>query len=193
MVQRPIVKKLAQWQASELAVTEEAPLTSRELDILRLIARGCNNAQIAEALGVAEQTTRNYISRLYEKVHVSSRAQAIVWARTEPGIGASRPVHCHAADQPAFLLVKYARNYAQKQNCRKVMVPPGNRCVFRTTGGASVKTVSIEVRRRKNAEIEAAVLDRVALQDARYPACSCGVHCSRVPDNMIVITQHDAL
>ncbi len=78
---RPIVKKLAQWQASESAVIDETALTSREFDILKLIARGCNNAQIAEALGIAEQTTRNYISKIYEKLNVSSRAEAIVWAR----------------------------------------------------------------------------------------------------------------
>ncbi len=78
---QPIVKKLAQWQASEWGVMEETALTSRELDILKLIARGCNNTQIAEGLGIAEQTTRNYVSRIYEKLNVTSRAQAIAWAR----------------------------------------------------------------------------------------------------------------
>ncbi len=78
---QPIVKKLAQWRASESAVTEERALTSREFDILKLIARGCNNGQIAETLGIAEQTTRNYISKIYEKLNVNSRAEAIVWAR----------------------------------------------------------------------------------------------------------------
>ena len=56
-------------------------LTFRERQLLKLIAQGWSNAQIARELQLAEQTVRNYMSRLYAKLGVDSRAQAIIWAR----------------------------------------------------------------------------------------------------------------
>jgi DNA-binding NarL/FixJ family response regulator len=55
-------------------------LTLREQEILRAIALGASNQQIALRLNLAEQTIRNYITRIYEKLGVSSRAEAIIWA-----------------------------------------------------------------------------------------------------------------
>jgi DNA-binding NarL/FixJ family response regulator len=63
--------------------SESSPLTeltAREQEILQEIARGQSNAQIALALHLAEQTVRNYTSRIYEKLGISSRAEAIIWA-----------------------------------------------------------------------------------------------------------------
>ena len=54
-------------------------LTSRDEAILTLLAEGCSNMQIATRLCLAEKTVRNYISRLYTKIEVGSRAEAIVW------------------------------------------------------------------------------------------------------------------
>lgn len=65
------------------ASKESSPLTEltgREKEILQEIARGQSNAQIALALHLAEQTVRNYTSRIYEKLGISSRAEAIIWA-----------------------------------------------------------------------------------------------------------------
>lgn len=56
-------------------------LTSRERQLLVMIARGWSNMQIAAELQLAEQTVRNYASRLYGKIDVHSRAQAVIWAR----------------------------------------------------------------------------------------------------------------
>lgn len=61
-------------------------LTPREREVLELIARGDSNSQIAESLGLSYPTIRNYVARLYEKIEVNSRAQAVVWAR-ERGFG----------------------------------------------------------------------------------------------------------
>jgi DNA-binding CsgD family transcriptional regulator len=61
-------------------------LTPRELDILKWIARGAGNEAIAEQLVVSPKTVRNYVSRIYSKLGVDSRAQAIVLAR-EAGLG----------------------------------------------------------------------------------------------------------
>jgi PAS domain S-box-containing protein len=63
-----------------------AELTPREREVLELIARGSSNNQIAEELGLSNPTVRNYVARLYEKLGVNSRAQAVVWAR-ERGFG----------------------------------------------------------------------------------------------------------
>ena len=60
----------------------DAPLlTERESQIIRLIARGWDNARIAEELCLSEQTIRNYVSRLYGKIGVQTRAEAVVWGR----------------------------------------------------------------------------------------------------------------
>lgn len=69
-----------------LEQVEVVSLTDREQQILRLIAIGQNNAHIASALHLAEQTVRNYISRLYVTLGLHSRAEAVVWAR-EQGMG----------------------------------------------------------------------------------------------------------
>ena len=61
-------------------------LTVREREILDLIARGQDNAGISESLFLSPNTVRNHISRVFAKLGVSSRAQAIVLAR-EAGMG----------------------------------------------------------------------------------------------------------
>ena len=61
-------------------------LTPRELDILKWIATGAGNETIAEQLVISPKTVRNYVSRIYDKLGVESRAQAIVLAR-EAGLG----------------------------------------------------------------------------------------------------------
>jgi DNA-binding NarL/FixJ family response regulator len=53
------------------------PLTARETEILDLIADGRSNAEIAEALVVEEKTVKNHITRLYSKLSISSRYEAI--------------------------------------------------------------------------------------------------------------------
>jgi len=61
-------------------------LSARENQVLELIARGLDNAQIAVRLELSEKTVRNHITRVFEKLQVESRAQAIVRAR-QAGIG----------------------------------------------------------------------------------------------------------
>jgi NarL family two-component system response regulator LiaR len=62
---------------------EEAPthrLTKREIDVLRMVAAGANNHEIAEKLGLRQKTVRNYLSRLYRKLASQSRAQLATYA-----------------------------------------------------------------------------------------------------------------
>jgi pimeloyl-ACP methyl ester carboxylesterase/DNA-binding CsgD family transcriptional regulator len=64
-----------------------AGLTQRELEVLEQLARGLDNRSIAERMGVTEKTVRNHLTRVFEKIRVHRRGEAIVWAR-EAGLGA---------------------------------------------------------------------------------------------------------
>lgn len=73
-------------------------LSAREKEVLELIACGWNNAQIAAELHLAQQTIRNYISKIYQVLNVSSRAEAVVWAienlKKETISNSIRPTNC---------------------------------------------------------------------------------------------------
>jgi DNA-binding NarL/FixJ family response regulator len=76
------------FTAPKPASPEEAfpELTSREREILGLIAQGHTNAKIAARLFVSPNTVRNHISHIFAKLQVADRAEAIVRAR-EAGLG----------------------------------------------------------------------------------------------------------
>ena len=67
---------------SELMYTSE-PLTPRELDTLRLIARGLSNQEIAKTLTVHERTVAKYVSNILDKLHLANRTQAALYAIRE--------------------------------------------------------------------------------------------------------------
>ncbi len=68
------------------AATAFDALTEREREVLELIARGFDNAQISGTLSVSPKTVRNHINGIFSKLDVPNRAQAIVRAR-EAGFG----------------------------------------------------------------------------------------------------------
>jgi DNA-binding NarL/FixJ family response regulator len=55
-------------------------LTMREIDILKMIAKGMANKQIAFKLKISEKTVRNHITAIYEKLDIYDRAQAAIYA-----------------------------------------------------------------------------------------------------------------
>jgi len=63
------------------ASDELAVLTAREREILDLVASGANNQDIGDQLFISEKTVRNHLTAIFDKIGVSSRSQAIVFAR----------------------------------------------------------------------------------------------------------------
>jgi DNA-binding NarL/FixJ family response regulator len=69
-------------------------LTRRELEILRLVAEGHSNAQLAKMLWVTEQTVKFHLSNVYRKLDVGNRTEASRWAQLQGLLAAP-------AEQPA--------------------------------------------------------------------------------------------
>jgi NarL family two-component system response regulator LiaR len=59
------------------------PLTSREVEVLRLVAKGLSNPDIAERLAVTEATVRSHVSNILGKLHLANRVQATLYALQE--------------------------------------------------------------------------------------------------------------
>jgi len=79
-----IARKVVQaFQATRPAATETAELAPREQELLDLLARGYLYKEIADAMKISVGTVNTYIRRIYEKLHVRSRAQAVAKARPQ--------------------------------------------------------------------------------------------------------------
>jgi NarL family two-component system response regulator LiaR len=59
------------------------PLTERELEVLRLVAQGHSNQEIANRLTISEATVRTHVSNILSKLHLASRTQAALYAIRE--------------------------------------------------------------------------------------------------------------
>ena len=68
-------------------------LTARELDVLRLVAAGKPNKQIAAELAISERTARTHVSRILRKLRLSSRTQAALWAVANGLVEVEREPH----------------------------------------------------------------------------------------------------
>jgi DNA-binding NarL/FixJ family response regulator len=75
-----VVRGLARLASSIPASPVAATLTNRELDVLRLIASGRSNKEIADALGTAEATVKNQASSIFSKLGVRDRTRAVLRA-----------------------------------------------------------------------------------------------------------------
>jgi DNA-binding NarL/FixJ family response regulator len=73
------------------AATPEA-LTTRELDVLRLIGRGLSNSEIASELTISEVTVKSHIGRIFTKLDLRDRAAAIVYAFDQRLVSPGEPV-----------------------------------------------------------------------------------------------------
>lgn len=74
------LKLLREFREPPREVVVEEPLTEREIEILRLVARGLTNQQIADELFLSEWTVRTHVSDILSKLHLSNRTQATLYA-----------------------------------------------------------------------------------------------------------------
>ena len=81
----PIIasKVLQEMQRPSSRPPTPDPLTDRELQVLRLVAKGLGNQEIAEQLVVTEATVRSHVSNVLGKLHLANRVQATLYALQE--------------------------------------------------------------------------------------------------------------
>ena len=80
VIARKVLQELS--RPSEHPPTPD-PLTPREVEVLRLVAQGRNNQEIAEELVISETTVRTHVSNILSKLHLASRTQAALYALRE--------------------------------------------------------------------------------------------------------------
>ena len=73
----PILRRVA---ADERVAADRSLLTAREIQIVEAVADGRSNKEIAAAIGIAEDTVKTHLRRLFEKLGASDRAQAVAIA-----------------------------------------------------------------------------------------------------------------
>ncbi len=78
-IARKVLQELSHPREPEVSPTS-APLTEREVEVLRLVARGLNNQMIADHLIISEATVRTHVSNILSKLHLASRTQAALYA-----------------------------------------------------------------------------------------------------------------
>lgn len=90
---RSIMEKLARLRApqDEIGGAQLEDLTAREREVLALVCRGLDDKTIARTLGVAGNTVRNHVARIYAKIGVNRRTAAAAWARARGFDGSAPP------------------------------------------------------------------------------------------------------
>lgn len=79
-ITRRLIERYALRDARSQLTPDLSSLTEREVDVLRLMARGLNNQAIAEKLFVSEATVKTHVGHILDKLAVESRVQAVVVA-----------------------------------------------------------------------------------------------------------------
>jgi NarL family two-component system response regulator LiaR len=78
-IARKLLQELSRPPEPQRPPTSE-PLTEREVEVLRLLARGLGNQEIADQLVISEATVRTHVSNILSKLHLASRTQAALYA-----------------------------------------------------------------------------------------------------------------
>ena len=79
-VTQRLLRSLENLQTNFSSLDRPDPLTGRETEILRLMAGGYSNKEIANSLGVAEGTVKNHVSNILSKMGVRDRTRAVLKA-----------------------------------------------------------------------------------------------------------------
>jgi len=77
---KELVREFNRITLNEKEKQEKVNLTSREIEVLKLIAEGMINKEIAKKLYISEKTVKNHVSNIFKKLHVSDRTQAAIYA-----------------------------------------------------------------------------------------------------------------
>ncbi len=75
-----LVKEFSRISTHTKGKEEENILTSREVEVIELIAEGLINKEIAKKLYISEKTVKNHVSNIFKKLNVSDRTQAAIYA-----------------------------------------------------------------------------------------------------------------
>jgi len=75
-----LLEALAKPGMADLQHLEHAPLSARESDVVRCVAEGLTNREIAAKLKLTEHTVKNYLFRIFDKLGVSSRVEVVLYA-----------------------------------------------------------------------------------------------------------------
>jgi DNA-binding NarL/FixJ family response regulator len=79
-ITKRVIGEFVHARASRLPVHSVGELTAREAEVLTLIARGLSNAEIASRLTITDHTVKTHINRLFAKLELRDRAQAVIVA-----------------------------------------------------------------------------------------------------------------
>jgi DNA-binding NarL/FixJ family response regulator len=81
VITRRLIQRYARRDRRSFPLTDDlSALTARELEVLTVLARGQNNAEIAQTLQLSETTVKTHVTRILGKLNLRDRAQAIVLA-----------------------------------------------------------------------------------------------------------------
>ncbi len=80
-ITRTMAAKLLKTTARQRTTTQEGEeLTDREIDVLKLVAQGASNSEVAEQLGVTINTVKTHLKHIYGKLQIDNRTQAATYA-----------------------------------------------------------------------------------------------------------------
>jgi DNA-binding NarL/FixJ family response regulator len=77
----PLDPKAARTLIGSRGAAQSHPLTDREQEVLQLVARGLPNKLIARELGISEKTVKAHLTTVFQRIGVTDRVQAAMWAR----------------------------------------------------------------------------------------------------------------
>jgi DNA-binding NarL/FixJ family response regulator len=78
-----LIDEFKQMSKPDKAQSTALKLTERELEVLRLVARGLNNREVAKELFISENTVKNHVRNILEKLQLHSRMEAVMYAMKE--------------------------------------------------------------------------------------------------------------
>jgi DNA-binding NarL/FixJ family response regulator len=77
---RRVIDQLTARHTGPTEGPELTPLTERELEVLKLAAKGVSNNNIAEKMGLSDRTVQAHLSNIFKKLTVASRTEAILYS-----------------------------------------------------------------------------------------------------------------